>query len=195
MLKLRHDTPAAWTDVALAQLDTFLQDHAANERKVSQSAIALVAQHPEHRAIADALIPLAEEELSHFRQVYEHLLARGKTLAPDQPDPDMRKLRRAIANPAVDAYLLDRLVLFGIVEARGCERFAMMAEGLAQAGDQPELAAFYQELVRSESRHHATYLKLARTYFDPERVAERLDSLLDLEAEVARALPMRPALH
>ncbi|WP_428266036.1 tRNA-(ms[2]io[6]A)-hydroxylase [Haliangium sp.] len=195
MLKLRHQTPREWTRIALAELDVFLQDHASNERKVSQSAIALVAQHPERRELAAALIPIAEEELLHFRQVYELLVARGQGLAADQPDPYMRDLRRAISTPDVDAYLLDRLVLFGIIEARGCERFALMAEGLAEAGADPALVEFYQELVRSESRHHATYLKLARTYFDDARVSARLDALLDLEAEIARAQPLRPSLH
>lgn len=195
MLKLRHDTPREWAQVALAELDAFLQDHAANERKVSQSALALVAQHPTRRALTDALIPIAEEELLHFRQVYELLVARGQTLVQDLPDPYMRELRRAIATPDIDGYLLDRLVLFGIVEARGCERFALMATALAESGADPALTGFYEDLVRSESRHHATYIKLARTYFDPARVAERLDALLDLEAAVARGLPLRPALH
>jgi tRNA-(ms[2]io[6]A)-hydroxylase len=195
MLKLRHDTPREWGRLAMAQLDAFLQDHAANERKVSQSALALVAQHPQHQALTDALIPIAEEELAHFRQVYEILRKRGQTLVLDGPDPYMRELRRAIANPDIDGYLLDRLVLFGIIEARGCERFALMAETLAEAGTEPELAAFYEDLVRSESRHHATYIKLARTYFDADQVSARLDALLDLEAEVARGLPLRPALH
>jgi tRNA-(ms[2]io[6]A)-hydroxylase len=195
MLKLRHDTPREWGRVALAQLDAFLQDHAANERKVSQSALALVAQHPQHRALTDALIPIAEEELVHFRQVYELLIARGQTLVLDPPDPYMRALRRAIASSDIDGYLLDRLVLFGIIEARGCERFALMAAALAEAGTDPALTAFYEDLVRSEARHHATYLKLARTYFDEAQVEARLDALLDLEAEVARGLPLRPALH
>lgn len=195
MLKLRHDTPREWGRVALAQLDAFLQDHAANERKVSQSAVALVAQHPQHRALTDALIPIAEEELLHFRQVYEILIQRGQTLVVNGPDPYMRALRKAIANPQIDCYLLDRLVLFAIIEARGCERFALMAEALAEAGTEPALTAFYEDLVRSESRHHAIYLKLARTYFDADRVAERASELLDLEAEIARGLPLRPALH
>ena len=51
------------------------------------------------------------------------------------------------------------------------------------------------ELSRSEARHHATYLTLARTYFDEARVEQRLDALLDREAEVMRGLPLRPALH
>lgn len=191
MLRLRHDTPPEWAEVALADLDAFLRDHAANERKVSGSALSLAVQHPDKQELVGQMIDLAQEELDHFRRVYDILVGRGRTLGHEGPDPYMSELRKAIRSPDVEVYLLDRLVLFAIIEARGCERFALLAEALEPG----ELKDFYQDLVRSEARHHATYLKLARRYFDPERVDQRLDELLDLEAGVARDLPLRPALH
>ncbi|MEM9691534.1 MAG: tRNA-(ms[2]io[6]A)-hydroxylase [Myxococcota bacterium] len=191
MLRLRHDTPAAWTDVALAELDAFLQDHAANERKVSHSALSLVAQHPTRQKLVETLIEIAQEELEHFRQVYELLAARGQTLGQDVADPYMSRLFKAVKSRDFEAYLLDRLLLFGIVEARGCERFLMLAEALTD----PALKAFYTELGQCEARHHATYVSLARHYFAREQVDARLDVLLDLEASVARELPLAPKLH
>jgi tRNA-(ms[2]io[6]A)-hydroxylase len=191
MLRLRHDTPAEWAPVALASFDEFLQDHAANERKVSQSALTLAVQHPTRSELVSTMIGIAQEELEHYRQVHELLLARGKTLAQERPDPYMTALRKSISSSDVEVYLLDRLILFGIIEARGCERFRLVAEALSD----PELADFYHELVRSEARHHVTYINLARTYFGDDRVDPRLDELLDVEAEVARTLPLRPALH
>jgi tRNA-(ms[2]io[6]A)-hydroxylase len=103
----------------------------------------------------------------------------------------MTALRKAIRTSVADEYLLGKLVLSGIVEARGCERFRLVAEAL-QPG---ELKDFYNELVRSEARHHAVYIQLARRYFDDAAVDQRLDELLDVEAEIARKLPLRPALH
>ena len=191
MLELRYDTPDEWTHVVLGNLDAFLQDHAANERKVAISALTLAAQHPRRRELVTAMIAVAQEELSHFGQVHELLGARGATLGQDGPDPYMSALHRAVRRPEVNAYLLDRLVLFAVVEARGCERFTLLSRSLSE----PALADFYTELVRSEARHHAIYLKLAYTYFDRLAVYDRLDALLDLEAEVARARPLRPALH
>lgn len=191
MLELRYETPRQWVDITLANMDAFLQDHAANERKVSQSALTLAVQHPQHEALVDEMIRLAEEELSHFRQVYTLLKERGKNLGYDAPDPYMGALRRAIRERDVNLFLRDRLLLFGIVEARGCERFVMLAEALTPG----PLKDFYTELARAEARHHALYLNLARRYFPAEEVKARLDALLTLEAEVIRNLPLRPALH
>lgn len=190
MLRLRHDTPSAWTQVALDNLDAFLQDHAANERKVSQSALQLAVQHPDDQELVVTMIDLAQEELDHFRRVHALLMARGKGLGHDTADPYMGQLRRAVRQSDRDGYLLDRLLLFAIIEARGCERFHMLSQGL----EDPELRAFYRELTQSEARHHATYLELARRH-DRDRADARLDTLLDLEAEVARSLPLTPRLH
>ena len=191
VIQLRHHTPKGWVAVVEHDLIAFLQDHAANERKVSHSALTLVAQHPDRHVLVDTLIDVAREELAHFRRVYDLLAARGQTLAFDAPDPYMGALRNAVKQSDATAYLLDRLVLFGIIEARGRERFALLAKGLADE----ELRAFYQELTRAEERHQALYDELARTYFEDALVDQRLDALLDLEAEVARAQPLRPALH
>lgn len=191
LIELRHSTPAAWVEIVERDLPAFLRDHATNERKVSGSALAMAVQHPTRPELVRALIEVAQEELEHFRQVAELLYARGETLGFEQPDPYMAAVRKAIRNPSVDGYLLDRLLLFGIIEARGQERFGMLADGLAD----PELRAFYGELVKSEARHAALYLRLARTYFPRAQVVDRLSALLDVEAGVLRELPLRPALH
>lgn len=191
MLGLRFLTPPQWVEIVWNDFDRFLQDHAANERKVAVSALTLANQHPRRTELVSTLIEVAQEELSHLEQVHDLLLKRGSHLGFDSPDRYMGALHKAIRSPSVDQYLLDRLVLFGIVEARGCERFGLVAD----SAKDPHLADFYKELTRSEARHHGLYLGLARTYFDAERVAERVDHLLDLEAEIVETLPLRPALH
>jgi tRNA-(ms[2]io[6]A)-hydroxylase len=195
MLGLRTPTPPRWTELALSQLTAFLQDHAANERKVSQSALLVAVQHPTKDQMCSALIAVALEELDHFRQVHQLLLARGDNLGFEQPDPYMTELRTVMRKKRVDDYLLDRLLLFGIVEARGCERFAMMADGLQETMPDSELAVFYRDLVRCEARHHELYHRLAREHFDKALVDPRLDELLDIEAAVLKKQPLRPALH
>jgi tRNA-(ms[2]io[6]A)-hydroxylase len=190
MIRLRHATPPEWVMVVENDLIAFLKDHAANERKVSQSALTLAVQHPTRGALVGALIDIAREELEHFKRVYELLRDRGHGLAHDVADPYMGSLHKAVKQPHVDDYLLERLVMFGIVEARGHERFSLLAEGLADA----ELRKFYAGLQRAEARHHAVYLQLARDAFDDGRVDERLDALLDIEADVARSQPLRATL-
>lgn len=191
MLQLRYQTPSRWAELVLDNLDTFLQDHAANERKVSGSALTLAVQHPHKERLVSTLIDIAREELDHFAQIHDVLRARGQHLAYDAPDPYMTALRRRVRKADVESYLLDRLILFAIVEARGCERFSLLERAL-QPGP---LKTLYSDLVRSEARHHAVYLDLAREYFDRERVSTRLDELLDIEADAIRDLPLRPALH
>ena len=190
-LSLRFDTPPDWIEIVNANLFAFMQDHASNERKVSGSALSLAVQHPDRKELVDALVEVACEELQHFRLIYQQLSARGVPLAQDAPDPYMSKLRKFIKTYDKRRYLLDRLVLFGIVEARGCERFAMCAKGLRD----PALREIYAELTQSEARHHALYLSLAKRYFDEAEVASRAEALLDFEASVVRELPLLPRLH
>lgn len=191
MLKLRYATPDAWIETVLADFGTFLQDHAANERKVSASAMTLITQHPTHTELCEGLIEVAREELDHFQQVYALLRGLGLSLAQDVPDPYMGALMRLLRKRDKDEYLLDRLIVFGMVEARGCERFGLVA----QHHPDPELARFYTELERSEARHHGLYGRLARRYFPEALVSERADTLLDAEAALVAELPARPALH
>ena len=191
VLRLRYDTPREWVDLVEANLVAFLQDHAANEHRVSRAALTLAVQHPERVELVRALIDVSIEELEHFKQVHGYLEARGAGLGRDHPDPYMRTLRKRIADSDREVWLLHRLVLFAIVEFRGYERFALLGEHLSD----PDLASDYRELARSEARHYSLYLRLARTYFDDARVDALLDRFLDLEAETIRALPLEPSLH
>jgi len=192
MLRLRHATPAAWIEAVRQDFTTFLQDHAANERKVSQSALVLATHYPDRPELIDAALEIADEELAHFRLVWGLLKARGATLGYDAPDPYMKAMFAPMRKKLMDEYLLDRLIVYAIVEARGCERFGLIADAL---GDDDALGRLYREFERSEARHHGHYLRLARLYFPADVVNARLDALLDHEATVVAGLPVRPALH
>jgi tRNA-(ms[2]io[6]A)-hydroxylase len=191
MLRLRSPTSPAWAEAVCGDLERFLQDHAANERKVSGSALRLAVQYPERRLLVDAMIALAREELEHFQRVYDLLLARGATLAQDAPDPYMSALRRLMRKRDVDEYLLDRLIVFGVVEARACERFSLLSRRLPDE----RLRQLYRVLARAEARHHGVFLRLAHRYAPCRAVSTRLAEVLDAEAEVVARLPVRAALH
>lgn len=190
MLTLRTSTPPAWLAAVVANVDTFLVDHAACERKASATGMAFVVRYPDRPALLEPMIELAREELEHFHRVYELIAARGLQLAPDTPDPYVSALHRWVRTGR-DTRLLDRLVLGGVVEARGCERFGLLAEGLPD----PDLRSFYADLTRSEARHAGLFVRLAREHFPPDEVRTRLDDLLELEARVIADLEIRPALH
>ena len=189
--ELRYKTSAAWTQAVLADVNSFLSDHAHAERKVSAAALALAAQNPRRPELVEAMIELAREELGHFKQVYQLIIRRGKELTYDRPDPYMRPLRIFAKNPRKQEYLLDLLILYSVVEARGCERFELVADAFQDL----QLKTFYQRLVIAERRHQGLFLELAHRYFPEKDVLARLDCILDAEADSARNCPVRAALH
>ena len=191
MLRLRSASSGAWVDAVGRDVIAFLQDHAANERKVSGSALRLAVQYPSRSALVDAMVGLAREELEHFTRVSRLLTARGATLAQDAPDPYMTALRRLMRKRDVEEYLLDRLIVFGVVEARACERFTVLSHALADE----RLHEFYRALGRAEARHHGVFLRLAHHYGRCAAVSARLSEVLDSEAEIVAGLPVRAALH
>lgn len=187
---LRAPTRPEWTAAVLADLDAFLLDHAANERKASASALALVAHYPDRAELVRRCIDLAIEELEHFRAVHRWIAERSLALGADTRSEYLRRLTAGFREGS-EPYFLDRLVTAAIVEARGCERFGLLAAALEDGG----LREFYRELARSEVRHHETYLSLAHAYFDAAEVERRLGERLDAEARLIETLPLRPALY
>ena len=189
-MRLKAPTPPEWTAAVLADLDAFLLDHAANERKASSSAMALVVHYPDRPELVERCIALAVEELQHFGQVQAHIAERGRVLGPDTRNEYLQRLRREFRTGS-EPYFLDRLLTAGIVEARGCERFGLVAAALPAGA----LKDFYRELARSEVRHQSMYIDLARLYFAPSPVDERLEELLAVEARVMAELPIGPSLY
>ncbi len=190
MLRLRTATDPAWIDVVLDDFDTFLVDHAACERKASATALKLVSHYSDRTALVRELIPFAQEELDHYRRVMEVILDRGLATRPDEKDPYVGALLREVQR-GPDRYFLDRLLVLGVVEARGCERFGLVADALEPG----PLKDLYIDITRSEARHHGLFVRLAKEYFPAARVDGRLEELLDAEGEIVARLPLRAAVN
>ena len=190
MLRLRTETNPAWTDVVLSDFDAFLVDHAACERKASATALKLVSHYSDRTVLVRELIPFAQEELQHYAQVMEIILDRGLSTRPDERDPYVRALMQLIKR-GPEQYFLDRLLILGVIEARGCERFGMVADALEPG----PMKDFYTDITRSDARHHGLFVRLAREYFPAEVVQERLDELLEAESKIVDELPLRAAVH
>ena len=177
-------------DAVLGDFDAFLIDHAGCERKASATAMSLVSHYPDRRVLVQEMTQLAREELEHFHQMLWLLQSRNLVLRRDDKDLYVQGLRGEIRT-GTEAYFLDRLLVAGIVEARGCERFGRVADALEPG----RLRDFYRAITRSESQHHGMFYRLARQYFDTAEVETRLHALLDREAEIVSELPIRPAVH
>ena len=187
MLRLSSPTPPGWTEAVISDLDSFLLDHASCERKASALALSLVSHYPDRRELVRTMVELAQEELEHFRQVVDLLDARGLILRRDDKDDYVRTLLAELRQGS-DAYFLDRLLIAGIVEARGCERFRLLGEALPDPG----LASFYLDLARAEARHHGLFVRLARLYFEPTDVEKRLTTLLPARVGHHALAPISP---
>ena len=190
MPTLRYRTPDAWTQAVRADFDAFLNDHAAAEKKASGMALSMALHYHDRPDIVAAMADLAVEELDHFRAVVRLLHQRGLNLARDRKDAYVNALRGAVRTGR-EQYLLDRLLLGAVVEARGAERFGLIAAALP-AG---ELKEFYEAIAASEARHESLFERLARAHFPTALVDERLGEWLDLEAEIIAAQPLQAALH
>ncbi len=190
MIRLMYETPASWAEGVVDAMDDFLPDHAAAEKKASSMAMNMVAHYPDRPELVTAMIDLAIEELNHFRAVVKLMDERSLCLLADEKDPYVNRLRRAIRN-GKDHFFLDRLLVGGIVEARGAERFGMVADALPPGA----LQDFYRAITRSEEEHRGLFLRLAELYFDRAEVHSRLHELLVIEADIVKDLPIRPALH
>jgi len=190
MIELKFKTPPEWAEGIANAIDIFLPDHATAEKKASSMAMTMVSHYPDKPELVIAMVDLALEELSHFRAVVKIMHERGLTLLPDQKDLYVNALRRSFRD-GKDHYFMDRLLVAGIVEARGAERFGLIAEALPEG----EMKRFYDSITRSELAHEDLFLQFALKYFDETEVYTRLEELLETEAAIVSELPIRLALH
>ena len=188
---LKSETPRAWTQVALSNMNAFMIDHAFCERKASAHAMKLLMSNPDKPDFCEAMIQLSIEELEHFHQVFRIMKSRGIALRGDAKDPYVNALRDLCRDGSEHDRFLDRILVFGIVEARGCERFGLIGEDSPDA----ELREFYSGLARAEAKHFGIFQRYARQYCAPDVVARRMDELLTAEAEIVSRLPWRASLH
>lgn len=171
-------TPRAWVDWALENQDVLLVDHANCEKKAASTALNLMYRYVEHHDLLNKLSRLAREELRHFEQVIAIMKRRGVGYPQLAAARYAGALRKEVRTQE-PARLVDTLLIGAIIEARSCERFAVLAPELDD-----ELQTFYLSLLKSESRHFRDYLKLAEEVGSAAEVESRLAVLLAREQEL-----------
>ena len=190
MFELKYHTPFSWTEAVMADFDAFLQDHAAAEKKASGMAMSMLSHYQDRTKLVKAMTDLALEELIHFKQVLKLLMARNVSLADDKKDQYIIKIRKLFRHGR-DEFFMDRLLVAGVIEARGHERFSLVAQALPEGKDKD----FYVAIAKSEEKHKNLFVELAYEYFDKADVDVRLEEILIAEAEICAVLPDRAALH
>jgi tRNA-(ms[2]io[6]A)-hydroxylase len=181
---LAAPTSAAWLAQAIAGPDLLLIDHAHCERKAAGVALQLMFRYPGDGPLAEALSPLAREELEHFERVSALLAGRGIPLRPLPAPAYGAQLSRAVRREEPDR-MLDSFLVAGLIEARSHERMALLAE---HAPD-PELRQLYGTLLASEARHFGVYWLLAEQRWPRCVLVDRLEQLA-LSEQQALAGPM-----
>ncbi len=171
-------TPDAWIEAALADEHTLLIDHKNCEFKAASTALSLIAKYNTHLELINMMSRLAREELVHHEQVLRLMKRRGVPLRPVSAGRYASGLRRVVrAHEPVK--LVDTLVVGAFIEARSCERFAALVPHLDE-----ELGTFYHGLLKSEARHYQGYLKLAYEYGKASDIAQVVQKVREIEAEL-----------
>jgi tRNA-(ms[2]io[6]A)-hydroxylase len=193
MLGLLTPTDPRWVDAAQDDLAGLLSDHAHCELKAASNALGLVGRFgASYPVLVDPLAALAQEEAQHFRAVNDKLTEQGRTMDRPAPDAYVNALWNATKSErSLHHVLMDRLLVGSLIEARSCERFKLLSERLAD----PELRAFYRDLMESEARHYRLFCGLCEELFGVRQARERLEELSRRESEVASMLPLGPKVH
>jgi tRNA-(ms[2]io[6]A)-hydroxylase len=189
---LKAHTSPKWLPLALGNFDAVLNDHAHCEKKAAANALSMLQAYPTVPGLPAQMARLAREESAHLARVLAAMEERGLTLSRDPGDPYAQGLLALARTPSAERRL-DRFLIAGIIEARSCERLALLAHGLAE--EKSPLARLYQELAQSEDGHQELFYRLAEKTAGEEEATQRLDVLLDAEVKLIHRLPLRSAIH
>ncbi len=190
MLSLRSASPDRWIAQIEGRIDEVLVDHAHCEKKAAGVAMNLLFAYVDQADLAREMTLIVNEELEHFHLVLDLLERRGIPFRKLSPASYGRRLHEHVRT-AEPGRAIDRLLVAGLIEARSCERFALLAEHVAD----DELRVVYRGLFEAEARPHASSVRLACQRAPEAVVRGRLEALADAEAEIiARGDPL-PRMH
>lgn len=192
MLGLQLPTDPRWVNIVEKNIGEILTDHAYCEQKAASSAISLIIGFPEKTELVQAMIALAEEEISHFKMVHDLIVERGLILGRERKDEYVLALMKFFPKGGSrEDHLVHKLLYAALIEARSCERFRLLSEEL----EDQKLARFYRKLMISEANHYTTFLTFARNYGTREVVDQKWNSLLAYEAELMQELGKNESIH
>lgn len=190
MLNLQSKSDSQWLRQVDDSLEEILIDHAHCEYKAAATAMSLMGAYIDNLDLCAEMTQVVDEELEHFDMVQKLLASRGIEFRRQQAGHYGRELN-ALVRPNEPNRAVDRLLVAGLIEARSCERFSLLAEHV----DDRELSEFYASLFESEARHHTTYVRLAKCFADENTVKDRLKELAKAEAAIiSRGNPL-PRMH
>ena len=188
ILGLQLPTDPRWVDLAGKSVEEILTDHAYCEQKAATSCISLIQRYSEREKLVKELAPIVTEEWGHFRLVLQELEKRNLKLGKQRKDEYVNKLIEfQKQGGSVEGRMLDQLLTMALIEARSCERFKRLSEGI----NDEYLQNFYRRFMESEAGHYTLFIELAETYVDKEKVRRRWAEWLKYEANIIKGMEVR----
>ena len=181
-------TDPRWVDLASISLSEILTDHAWCEQKAATSCITLITKYNDKEKLINELAPIVTEEWGHFRKVITELHRRNLPLGRQRKDVYVNKLlefQKKGGSP--DERFLDHLLTMALIEARSCERFKRLSEGL----EDDYMKKFYRKFMESEAGHYTLFINLADTYLPKETVRKRWKEWIAYETELMQSMEIR----
>ncbi len=188
ILGLQLPTDPRWVNLAEIQLQEILTDHAYCEQKAASTCISLITKNSEKELVVQELSPIVTEEWGHFRMVLAELNKRNLPLGRQRKDVYVNKLlqfQKKDGSP--DDRFLDQMLIMALIEARSCERFKRLSEGLTD----DYMRKFYRRFMESEAGHYTLFITLAEHYLDKKVVRTRWAEWLAYEKELMNSEEVR----
>jgi tRNA 2-(methylsulfanyl)-N6-isopentenyladenosine37 hydroxylase len=188
ILGLQLPTDPRWVNLAEMELEEILTDHAYCEQKAATTCISLIQKYSDKVELVEELSPIVTEEWGHFRAVLAELKKRNLKLGKQRKDIYVNKLlefQKKDGSP--EERFLDWLLIMALIEARSCERFKRLSEGL----DDAYMRNFYRKFMESEAGHYTLFINLAELYMPKKMVRDRWAKWLAYEKELMDSSEVR----
>jgi len=188
ILGLQLPTDPRWVNLAEIKLEEILTDHAYCEQKAATTCITLIQKYSDRVELVEELSPIVTEEWGHFRAVLAELKKRNLPLGKQRKDIYVNKLlefQKKDGSP--EQRFLDRLLIMALIEARSCERFKQLSEGL----DDEYMRKFYRKFMESEAGHYTLFINLSELYMPKKMVRTRWAQWLAYEKELMNSNEVR----
>jgi tRNA-(ms[2]io[6]A)-hydroxylase len=188
ILGLQLATDPRWVNLANLSIEEILTDHAFCEQKAATTCITLITKYSDRTRLVAELAPIVTEEWGHFRMVLAELEKRKLKLGRQRKDEYVNHLI-AFQRKGGDfeERFLDQLLTMAMIEARSCERFKRLSEGLPDE----YLRNFYRRFMESEAGHYHLFINLAETYLGKEKTKKRWAEWLTYEAGLMKNMEIR----
>jgi tRNA-(ms[2]io[6]A)-hydroxylase len=188
ILGLQLPTDPRWVDLTILSIEEILTDHAYCEQKAATTCISLIQRYSQYEKMVVELSPIVTEEWGHFRAVLAELHKRGLRLGKQRKDLYVNELIAFQKKGGhVEDRFLDQMLTMALIEARSCERFKRLSEGL----DDAYLRNFYRKFMESEAGHYTLFINLSEYYLPKTQVRKRWKEWLEFEKDLIQRIEIR----